>query len=190
MTGTESASGCRPDAGPERTRRDPAGPERPLSRRLGRIVSPALGQLGAHLLRQRWFARAPISLFDAGVGWVFASRLLMVEHTGRRTGLARRVVLEVVDHPSPDTYLVASGFGARSEWLRNIEVNPHIRLWVGGRRGLPAHARLLSSEETAEALARYSRRHPYAWSALVPVFQATLGGPVDGIPLLAVQIDP
>lgn len=163
--------------------------DRPRSSRLGRIVFPVLGQLGARLLRQRWFARAPISLFDAGVGWVFGSRLVMVEHTGRWTGLARRVVLEVVHHPSPDTYLVASGFGTRSQWLRNIEANPHVRIWVGRRRALPAHACTLSSAETAEALAHYSRRHPYAWSALVPVFEATLGGPVGDIPLVAIQVD-
>ncbi|MHB1612756.1 MAG: nitroreductase family deazaflavin-dependent oxidoreductase [Actinomycetes bacterium] len=164
-------------------------PERRRSNRLGRVVSPVLGQLGARLLRQRWFARAPISLFGAGVGWVFGSRLVMVEHTGRRTGLARRVILEVVDDPSPGTYLVSSGFGTRSQWLRNIEANPQVRIWVGRHRAIPAHARQLSSEETAEALAHYSKRHPYAWSVLVPVFEATLGGPVDDLPLVAIQID-
>jgi hypothetical protein len=41
----------------------------------------------------------------------------MLEHTGRKTGIRRYVVLEAVDHRGPRTYIVAAGFGDRAEWL-------------------------------------------------------------------------
>lgn len=69
-----------------------------------------------------------------------------------------RVVLEVVDRPRPGTYLVASGFGARAQWLRNVAVNPQTRVYARGHR--PATARLLTSDETAAALAAYAAGHP------------------------------
>jgi hypothetical protein len=45
--------------------------------------------------------RAPVWLYRARLGFVFGSRLLMLEHTGRKTGIRRYVVLETVDHPGP-----------------------------------------------------------------------------------------
>ncbi len=70
-----------------------------------------------------------------------------------------RVVLEVVDRPRPGTYLVASGFGARAQWLRNVAVNPQVRVYARGHRPAPATARLLTSDETAAALAAYAAGH-------------------------------
>lgn len=46
---------------------------------------------------------------------MFGPRLLMLEHTGRKTGILRYVVLEAVDHPDPGTYVVAAGFGDRAQ---------------------------------------------------------------------------
>ena len=58
-----------------------------------------LGGLGARALRTRWLVRAPINLYRVGLGFLFGTRLLMLEHVGRRTGARRYVVLEVVDRP-------------------------------------------------------------------------------------------
>lgn len=72
--------------------------------------SPAAGAItawAAGLLRVRWLVRAPIGLYRAHLGFLFGSRLLMLEHTGRKSGTRRYVVLEVVGHPRPGTYVVA-----------------------------------------------------------------------------------
>jgi deazaflavin-dependent oxidoreductase (nitroreductase family) len=123
---------------------------------------------------------------------MFGSRLLMLEHAGRKTGIRRYVVLEVVDHPDPHTYVVAAGFGDRAQWLRNVRVSPRVRVYSGSRRPVPAIARPLSSEETAAALTAYARRHPRAWAALKPVFEATLGARIDSddtsLPVIALDL--
>jgi deazaflavin-dependent oxidoreductase (nitroreductase family) len=146
----------------------------------------------ARVLRVRWLVRAPVALYRARLGFLFGSRLLMLEHTGRITGTRRYVVLEVIDRPRSGTYVVASGFGDRSQWFRNVRASPAVRVWVGGRRPAPATARLLSRGEATVVLAAYAARHPRAWAALKPVLETTLGARIDdsqtSLPLIAFDL--
>jgi deazaflavin-dependent oxidoreductase (nitroreductase family) len=96
---------------------------------------------GARLLGVRWLVRAPIVLYRARLGFLFGSRLLLLEHIGRKSGARRYALLEVVGHSRPGTYMVASGFGARAQWYRNIQVNPRVRVSVGSHKPVPATAR-------------------------------------------------
>lgn len=107
---------------------------------------------------RRLLLRAPIWLYRAGLGALLGQRMLLLTHTGRRTGTARQTVLEVVDR-GPEGYLVASGFGERAQWLRNIERHPEVTIQVGRRR-LPAGARRLPADDSARAMLRYAQRHP------------------------------
>ena len=133
----------------------------------------ALG--GARLLRSRGLMRAPIWIYRARAGALLGSRLLMLEHIGRKSGARRYVVLEVVDHPARDTFVVASGFGGKAQWFRNIQANPHVRIYVGSRPPKPAIARVLSQQEADRALASYTSRHPRAWDRFKGVLEETLG---------------
>jgi deazaflavin-dependent oxidoreductase (nitroreductase family) len=150
--------------------------------------------LAARLLRVRWFVRAPVGLYRAGLGFVFGSRLLMLEHIGRRSGARRHVVLEVVDHPRPGTYIVVSGFGGRAQWFRNVRADPRVRVYAGSRRPARATARLLDTEEASAALTAYEARHPRAWARLKPVLEATLGARIDmtgtSLPMIALELTP
>lgn len=152
----------------------------------------ALAAWAAGLLRVRWLVRAPIGLYRARLGFLFGSRLLMLEHVGRKSGARRYVVLEVIDRPRPGTYVVVSGFGARAQWLRNVRANPHVHVYNGGHRPASATARLLTSDEAAAGLAAYKARHPRAWAALKPVFEATLGARISdqetSLPMIALEL--
>jgi deazaflavin-dependent oxidoreductase (nitroreductase family) len=137
--------------------------------------------------------RVPIVVFRAGLGAVFGSRMLMLEHVGRRSGRSRYVVLEVVGHPSPEVYVVPSGFGERSQWFRNIMVHPDVKVSVGRRRGARAVARRLSTAEADLTLRRYIDRHPRAWATLRGVLEETLGGrvapPGTELPMIEVRVE-
>ncbi len=154
-------------------------------------TSSRAAALAARLLRTRWIVRAPVWLYRARLGLVFGSRLLMLEHTGRKTGVRRYVVLEAVDHPNPRTYVVAAGFGDHAQWLRNVRASPRVRVYTGSRRPVSAIARPLTSAETAVALTAYARAHLRAWAALKPVFEATLGARIgsDGTSLPMIALD-
>lgn len=158
----------------------------------GRGVPPPVTAGAARLLRTRWLVRAPVWLYRARLGFVFGSRLLMLEHTGRTTGARRFAVLEVVARPRPGTFVVASGFGARAQWFRNVQANPDVRVYLGAHGPAAATARLLSDGEAATALAAYASRHPRQWASLKPVFEATLGARIDDqgttLPMLALDL--
>ncbi|WP_216892939.1 nitroreductase family deazaflavin-dependent oxidoreductase [Nocardia alni] len=146
-------------------------------------------RLGARVLRTRWIVRAPILLYRAGLGFVFGSRLLMLQHTGRRSGAPRFVVLEIVDNPAPGEYVIVSGFGVTAQWYRNIQADPRVRLWTGFRRGVPATATPMSDPESATALNHYVQQHPQAWDKLRGTIEQATGKPVDTLPMVALHID-
>lgn len=135
-------------------------------------------RFAAKILRIRWLVRVPIWLYRAGLGFLFGNRLLMLEHVGRISGLPRYVVLEVVDR-TDEAYTVAAGFGERAEWLRNLDANPYAHISVGTRRRVPIVAHRMTSDQAAEALRHYAAKHPRAWSSLAPVFEQTLGEPIN-----------
>ncbi len=138
-----------------------------------------LPALGARILRTRALMRAPIWIYRSGAGALLGPRLLMLEHVGRNSGLRRNVVLEVLDHPSPNSYLVASGFGEKAQWLRNIKANSQVRVYLGSRRPASATARILTRQEAGRALGDYARHHAQAWNRFKPVLERTLSNAIE-----------
>lgn len=125
-------------------------------------------------------ARAPIPMFKAGLGPLFAGRFLLLEHIGRCSGEPRHVVLEVIDRPARGTYRVVSGFGCSSQWFRNIEANPNVRITVGTKRRRPATASILPSSQSTAVLDRYTIQHPAAWDTLSPILEQHLTPGTEG----------
>jgi deazaflavin-dependent oxidoreductase (nitroreductase family) len=148
-----------------------------------------LAELGARALRTRWLVRSPIRLYRAGLGFLFGSRMIMIEHIGRRSGTRRHVVLEVVDHPAPHDYVIVSGFGDKSQWYRNIQAEPRVRVWVGTRRAAPATATPMTDQESAAALNHYIQQHPRAWKQLRATIERATDAPVDTLPMVRVHIN-
>lgn len=156
--------------------------------------SPSLlARAGGRLLRSRRFMRAPTWIYKARAGALFGSRILMLEHIGRNSGAPRYAVLEVADHPAPDTYVVASGFGRKAQWFRNIEANPRVRVYVGSHAPRRATPRVLDQQQTDRALATYRSRHPRAWERFRPVLEDTLGERITDtdtpLPMVELRLD-
>jgi deazaflavin-dependent oxidoreductase (nitroreductase family) len=156
------------------------------------LSTSAVAGRAAALLRVRWFVRAPVWAYRARLGFVFGSRLLMLEHTGRKTGGRRHAVLEVVGRIGPGGHVVASGFGERAQWFRNIRAEPRVRVYLGGHRPVAATARVLGHGEAARVLATYASAHPRAWAAFAPVLEHTLQAPLSGdetaLPLVVLDV--
>ncbi|MFH8405883.1 nitroreductase family deazaflavin-dependent oxidoreductase [Streptomyces sp. NPDC018019] len=125
---------------------------------------------------KRFAFRAPIHLYRLGLGGVFGKRLLLLEHLGRTSGKTRRVVLEVVSYDQQArTWTLASGFGPRAQWYRNLQAQPRATIQVGRRR-CAVIAHFLSAEEGGRIMARYAPKHPKAARSLT----AYMGFEVDG----------
>lgn len=153
----------------------------------------ALADAAARLLRNRRLVRAPIWIYKARAGVLLTSRLLMLEHIGRKSGARRFVVLEVIDRPTPETFVVAAGFGAKAQWFRNIQTNPRVRVYVGSHAPAPATARVLGQDEVDRTLAQYRAKRPRTWAGFKQVLEETLGEPItDGgaqLPLVELRLD-
>lgn len=148
-------------------------------------------EMAARLLRTRWLVRAPIVLHRAGLGWVLGSRFLVLEHRGRKSGLPRLVVLEVIGHPSPLRFVVVSGLGRSAQWFRNISADPQVRVSVGRRRDREATATPLPPQEAQAALAAYRQAHPEAAARLTQILEELVDGPVvpgESLPVVALDL--
>ena len=76
-------------------------------------------------------------------------------------------MLEVLGREWPGAgYFVASAWGPRAQWLRNLEVSPRAEVRVGRRR-FCAEATRLSEHAGAEQLQRYAARHPWAYRLVI-----------------------
>jgi len=122
------------------------------------------------------FFRAPIKLYDAGLGWMLGKRFLLLNHSGRKSGLARQAVVEVVGYDAEmDTYTIASGWGKKAQWYQNIIAHPETTIQVG-RRKLAVTAVPLTPDESSERMVQYAHRYPVAANNLTRL----IGYKVDG----------
>lgn len=104
--------------------------------------------------------RAPILLYRIGLGWLLGQRILHLTHTGRKSGLPRETLLEVVRYwAGANTYVVASAWGQRADWYQNIQLTPEVWIKVG-RLSRAAIAKPLSAKEGERALLEYAAEHP------------------------------
>jgi len=123
----------------------------------------------------RFLFRIPIHLYRLRLGWLFGSRLLLLNHTGRVSGKPRQTVLEVAERDG-DGYVVASGWGPTAAWYRNILQTPEVTIQVGTRT-IPVTAIPLDKDEGAQVFVRYGSRHRAAAKYVLP---RVLGFSVDG----------
>ena len=91
-------------------------------------------------------------------------------HTGRKSGRPRQTVVEVVRHDPPSgAYWIASGWGEKSDWYRNVRHNPDVTVTCGRQR-MAARAERLSPAEAEAELRRYAERYPAAARSLAKLF--------------------
>ena len=120
--------------------------------------------------------RLPIRLFHLHLGWLLMGHFLLLTHVGRKSGLPRQTVLEVLLHErAKDGYYVMAGWGERSDWVKNIEKTPQVKISVG-RRHVCALARRLPPEEAESKVIAYAKQHPH----LIRSLPRLLGYRIDG----------
>ena len=109
-----------------------------------------------------WYLfRGPVYLYRWHLGWLFGHRALLLTHIGRKTGLHRQTVLEVVEYrPRGPEVIVVNGFGRESDWVRNIESKGGEEITVGLQHFRASH-RFLGENEAVEVMRAYERRNRF-----------------------------
>jgi len=128
-------------------------------------IDPSQIQPPRGLLRLTY--RLPVWFYRLGLGWLMGKRFLYLQHVGRKSGLLRHAVIEVIYYDqAADTYFLVAAYGEKADWLRNIRKTPQVSCQVGGRR-FQARAEQLSPEQGEQQIMDYAHRHPTAIRALV-----------------------
>ncbi|WP_105566271.1 nitroreductase family deazaflavin-dependent oxidoreductase [Microbacterium halophytorum] len=133
-----------------------------------------IDSLIARLLGTRWLMRLPIGIYRAGFGWMLGDRLVMIEHQGRVSGERRYVVVEVAERTG-SALRVASGFGEKSQWYRNLRANGVAYLSTGRVRRRRVDVNLLDHDASRVVLERYAAAHPAAWERLSAAMEIAQG---------------
>lgn len=128
----------------------------------------------------RVLLKAPVWLFRAHLGLLLGHRVLVLVHVGRRTGRERRTALEVVRYDSVSREaVVVAGWGAKTQWLHNVEAGLAREVWIGRDRFVPTYRRL--SEAEAEAVLDQYEEHSGVPKRVVRAgFSWLLGWRYDG----------
>jgi deazaflavin-dependent oxidoreductase (nitroreductase family) len=128
----------------------------------------------------RWLFQAPVFAYRCGCGWLFGHRLLLLIHIGRRTGVRRHTVLEIVEYREngPEA-VVVSAFGREADWLRNIEASPHPEVIIGSQHFVATY-RVLGEDEAVRVLAGYQHRNRFIAPIVRAGFSWLLGWKFDG----------
>src|SRR3954453_1135360 len=100
------------------------------------------------VVRVAWALRVPIP-GDA-----------LLETVGRRTGLPRRT--PVCDGRDGETFWLVAQRGRDADWVRNIEVNPRVRIRLSGlgARWRTGTAQILDEDDPQERRRILGRGHP------------------------------
>src|ERR1051326_3191343 len=122
-----------------------------------------------------YFFRAPVYLCRWQMRWLRCTRCLLLTHIGRRSGLRRQTVLEVVEYrPEGPEVVVANGFGPDSDWVRNIEAGAGEEITVGSKHFLASH-RFLGEEEAVKVIEDYEYRNRFIAPLVRRVFSWLIG---------------
>jgi deazaflavin-dependent oxidoreductase (nitroreductase family) len=139
--------------------------------------------------------RMPILLYRVNLGFLFGERFLMLTHIGRKSGLQRQVVIEVVDHDEETgIYYIAAAWREKSDWFLNILMNPRVKVQVGSSR-FEADADQISNDEAQDVLWKYAQKHPVALRELtllmlgerLPPSHETCRQLAESVPVIALK---
>lgn len=128
----------------------------------------------------RWLLHFPVHLFHARLGFLVGHRFLMLVHTGRTSGRLFETPLEVV-HFDPGSHeaIVMAGWGAQTQWLRNVEAGLAKEIWIGTSRYVPV-VRRLGLDEAQEVFEHYEHHSGLPRPLVRSVLSRLLGWRYDG----------
>jgi len=98
-------------------------------------------------------------LYDSGRGWIVGWLILLLRHTGRKSGKQYATPLQY--ERIGEDYCIGAARGAQADWFRNVQANPQVIVSVG-RETFQALAEPVSDpEQVADFLAYRLKRHPF-----------------------------
>ena len=106
--------------------------------------------------RMKKIQRIHERLYASGKGWIVGKFILLLEHTGRKSGT--RYVTPLQYEKVDGAYCVGAGRGPRSDWFRNLQANPRVHVRVG-RCEFDCVAEIVTDPERVADFLEYRLKH-------------------------------
>jgi deazaflavin-dependent oxidoreductase (nitroreductase family) len=100
----------------------------------------------------------PRIAYSLGLGSVVGRFVLLLETTGRKSGLPRITPLQYDEIDG--TIYVGSARGVKADWFQNLVVNPNVKLTVGSRQFQGYAAPITDPSQIADFLELRLQLHP------------------------------
>ena len=97
-------------------------------------------------------------LYDSGKGWIIGKFILLLTHTGRKSGT--RYVTPLQYEKIAGAYCVGAGRGPKADWFCNIRANPHVHIQVDRIEFDCVAEPITDPEQVADFLEYRLKRHP------------------------------
>jgi deazaflavin-dependent oxidoreductase (nitroreductase family) len=110
-----------------------------------------------HPLHKALF-KAPIILWRLGLGTVLGQFLMLISHTGRKSGRTRRTMVEY--HTIAGSKYIPCAFGPHSDWYQNMIADPNVTIQT--RQGVESvrGERVTDERELLAVYYHLMRRNP------------------------------
>ena len=100
----------------------------------------------------------PRIFYSLGLGSVVGKFVLLLETTGRKSGLPRITPLQYDEIDG--TIYVGSARGVKADWFQNLATNPNVKLTVGSRQFQGYADPITDPSQIADILELRLQRHP------------------------------
>jgi deazaflavin-dependent oxidoreductase (nitroreductase family) len=97
-------------------------------------------------------------LYASGMGWVVGWLILLLRHTGRKTGKIYATPLQY--EKIGETYCIGAARGSRSDWFRNLQASPLVNVSVGKKQFMARAEAVTDPQRVADFLQQRLQRHP------------------------------
>jgi deazaflavin-dependent oxidoreductase (nitroreductase family) len=102
--------------------------------------------------------KAPLVLWRMGLGSIIGRVMLVISHTGRKSGLPRHTMVEY--HTLDGIKYVPCAFGPRSDWYKNITTNPRVTIQTAHGIEYATAVRITDDQELLAVYDLFMRRDP------------------------------
>ena len=103
--------------------------------------------------------RLPVYLYRLKLGWLLGKRFVLINHVGRKTGMPRQAVVEVVERDkSTGSVTVVAGYGQQTQWYQNLRAHPDTTI-QNGADTFRVTSEFFTPEDGEEIIVRYLHRY-------------------------------
>jgi len=106
------------------------------------------------------FFKMPLLVFRMGLGWMLPPSFVVLTTYGRKSGLPRSTMVEHFDIDG--TLYIASGWGTKAHWYRNLQANPSVTVQNMYGKIIHCHGKRIT--DGAELLDVFHKQNSPIWN--------------------------